>query len=225
MENVSRDGYTPSPLANNSNRRDYKARTTPSNRKPSTAKPKIEREHLFWQVIRAYREQSQLLASRRPTGRRKRCAAAEFVKHVESATRCALQGTGLFDSWQRLVSDDMWQTTRLMRQIVGRCAREYLDRGLAPYCFAPSDRRAPRSALRTPTRALCKQHGVRAVTHVFLNHDGKILRLDCGCDRREGIEAAVPVRGCALIMAAVPAAASDPISDSASVPEEIGTAA
>ena len=91
QETISREAYTPSLIANDSNNRANKTGRTPRKRKTSTTETQIEREHLFWEVTLAYRKRSQSLVNRNPdaTGRKKSRTAAKYVTDVESATRAS----------------------------------------------------------------------------------------------------------------------------------------
>jgi hypothetical protein len=226
---ISREGYRSSRIASDSNSTAKETARTPRKPKPSTTKAQIEREALFWKVTLAYRESSQSLVSQNPDVTV--CSmASDFVRDVESATQFALQGKGLFPEWQRLAKDDVWQVPRVMRQIIGPCARVYRERGLQPDRYFTtsgrgSERPSPRSVLRTHTRVRCREHGVQAVTHRFPNPDGDIMRLKCGCDRRLDIAAAVPVSGAVVNIATPPIVAANSTSDSPSMPEELGIAA
>ena len=203
----------------------------PRERKPSTSKHETERERLFWKVIRAYRKRSQSLIRRKPdpTGRRKKRTAkdADFVKDVESAARFALQGTGLLAEWQRIANDNVWQAPSVMRQVIGRCARVYRERGLSPDCYF---REKSNIRKRYPHKSLgknwfCELHDLQAITECFKDAAGKIVRLQCGCERREDIAAAVPVRGAVVSIDELPATAFLPFGDDTAMLGGFGTAA
>lgn len=181
-------------------------KTSKGSKRPTT-KPQIqpENERLFWDKVHTYKRLTNSL--------KQTAADVDFVRDVESATRLALQGTGLFCDWQRLVNEDIWPESRVRMRIIRLCASVYRKRGLQPDWYL--ERRASRSLCSTWTessvrsggsyrrcgvleknsRVLCMEHGVQAVADYIKNPDGNILRLECGCDRGEDISAAVPVRG------------------------------
>jgi hypothetical protein len=114
-----------------------------------------------------------------------------------------------------------------MQQIIGRCARVYQERGLEPD-FSIREKSSVRKLY--PRRLLgknwfCERHGLQAVTECFKDQEGYIMQLECGCDRRKDIEAAVPVKKTVASIGALPAAASLPFRDGTAMPEKRGTAA
>ena len=191
-------------------------------RKPSTHKPRIEREdnRLFWGVVEAFHRLgfSEPLVSSNPnlTGRKKKRTAtvADFVIDVESATQLALQGTGLLAQWHRLAKDNVRPVPGVMRQIIGLCSPVYRERGLQPDGYFKSSGRTgglhsvhrtrAKSGARNSsryrhrvvgTRAYCEEHGLQTVTGVSKDADEEILLLECGCKRRKDSEAAVAPSG------------------------------
>lgn len=207
---------------------------TPRERKPST-QPHIERENcgLFWDVVQKYQRlgfSEPLVSSNpNPTGRKKKRTAtvAEFGIDVESAAQCALQGTGLFDDWNRLAKDNLQPVPEVMRKIIGLCTPVYRERGLQPDRYFNASGRTvkqPRSVhhtrakssvrnysshhrygvLEKNTRVFCKEHGLQDVRDFFKHPDGNKMLLGCGCDRREDIAVSVPVRGSVVSIAALP---------------------
>lgn len=194
---------------------------TPLKRKPSTTKLETERQNdnLFWEIINLYRKLSpyQTLVSSNPDPngvvKKHTEVFADFLVDVESASRRALQGTGLFYEWQKLANYDRWPEFRVSQRIIRLCANAYRERRLQPDCHStPSGREgeppARKSALRRPTRLLCNKHDLQTVTHRIPNPDGNIMLLKCGCNRREDIAAAAPIRGTVVNVATSSASAS-----------------
>jgi hypothetical protein len=212
----------------------------PHRQKPSTTEPQIEREDcdLFWEVIRNY---GSLVFSERnpdPIARRYKRNSVEgnFAKDVESATNCALQRTSLIDDWLRLAKGEKRIRSSVRKQIISLCAPVYRERGLSPDSyFAPSGQTGGRrygvqrtqakssvrnynshhryGVLEKNTSVLCHDHGMQTVKDYFKNHDGNIMRLQCGCDRRANIARAVPVKSTVACIAALPAATPLPFGD------------
>jgi hypothetical protein len=217
---------------------------------PSTTNRQIEREDcdLFWEVIQKYGSivfpdpQANGKQNRTALIRKRTPASAGFLKRVESATNCALQGTSLIDDWIRLAQNDNRPKSGVTQQIIDLCALVYRERGLSlDPCFTTSGRTGER--VRRPrtksiwnqthyshskvgrSRYYCEQHGLQTVTNSFKDDAGEILKLQCGCKRRMDVDAAVPVRGTVVSIDELPAAASHSTRDATTMSGWFGGAA